>query len=107
MDTEIARRNYALTAETYDTDFLLRISCGEETLATVCDRVSESGDIEEFAVYRGTGLDDQENEDESAIVKKFTVDSSVEDTWRAAVRFAYLFCLSSMMMADSREESVQ
>lgn len=103
MDKEIARRNYALTAETFDCDYLLRISCGDEVVVTV-EGMGDPDDPEEFRVYNGTGLDDQDLEDINQIVNVFQVGDSVSASWREAARWAYVHALGKLMTQDAREE---
>jgi hypothetical protein len=102
IDNEIARRNYALTAQTFDCEHLLQISCGDEILVTVNRPVETNM----FAVFNGNGLDEEENDlpiDNAVKLIAFT-SADENDAWRQIARFGYLHALGKMMTADQREE---
>jgi hypothetical protein len=101
---EVARRNYAITTETFDCENMLQIKCGGEVLVTVTAPAGPPV-AEVFAVYNGNGLD--ENDEDMAIsdaVKTFPVKGDVNDAWRQAARYGYLHALGVMMTRDAREE---
>lgn len=104
IDTEIARRNYALTVNTFDVENFLQISCGDEILVTVCAPAGPSIP-NQFVVFNGTGLDEDDNDlDISEAAKVFKVKTCVGDAWREAARHGYLHALSKLMIPDSRED---
>lgn len=97
---EIARRNYALTTETFDCEHMLQIKCGGEVLVTVCEPV----DSDFFAVFNGNGLNgDDEDLPIDQAVKLFSRGNEKE-AWRQAARFGYLHALGKMMTHDTRED---
>jgi len=100
---DLARQNYALTAETFDVEHFLQISCGDEVLVTVC---APAGPTESdfFVVFNGTGLDDDDNDlTEKDAVKLFARGHETE-AWRQAARFGYLHALGKLMIQDKRDE---
>jgi hypothetical protein len=104
IDTnERARQFYALEAHTFDEDYFLQIHCGENVLVTVSASPSPDSP-DEFVVYNGIGLDDNDEEDLNAVAKRFVVDINPMDAWREAVRFSYLHALSKMMLPDQRSD---
>lgn len=101
---EVARRNYALTTQTFDCEFMLQIKCGGEILATVTQPAGPSVP-EEFLVFNGDGLDAEDNDLTAAdAVKVFKVKGEARDAWREAARYGYLHALSKMMVPDARED---
>ena len=104
IDNEIARRNYALTTQTFDSEHFLQISCGGEVLVTVCTPAGPSVP-EEFIVHNGTGLDDQDEDlPVNQAVKRFPTRGDTSSAWRDAARFGYLHALAKMMTQDVRDE---
>lgn len=98
---ELARRNYAIHAETFGEEFYLQISCGDEILTTISAGPYQV-EPTEFVVYNGTGLDENDEDDPSSIVRRFAIDNEPMDTWREASRYCYLHALSRMMVPDQR-----
>ena len=98
---EIARRNYALSVETFDCEHLLQISCGDELLVTVCQPIESDF----FAVFNGNGLDENDEDlGPKDAVKLFANKGDINEAWRQAARFGYLHALGKMMTADQRDE---
>jgi hypothetical protein len=102
--TEFARSNYALTADTQETEHFLQLSCDGQVLVTVT-RDYDEGEAHTFLVFNGDGLD-EDGGDLTAdhAVRMFPVKLVLGDAWREAVRFAYLHALAKMMIADARDE---
>jgi hypothetical protein len=100
---ERARQFYAVEAHTFDEDYFLQIHCGDEVLVTV-SAVPNPESPEEFVVYNGIGLDDNDEEDQNAVAKRFDVDINPMDAWREAARFGYIHALSKMMIPDRRND---
>lgn len=101
---EQARRNYALEAYTLGEENFLQIRCGSVIMATVS---APSGPAvpEEFIIYNGTGLNDEDEEDAKLIVKRFPTRGDLNAAWRDATRYGYQHVLAKMMTADIREEN--
>ena len=101
VEHDNARRNYALTVETFDCDNFLRISCAGELLVTVTRGVGDAED--HFLVFNGDGLDEEGDDLEaSKAAKRFQIHECVNEAWREASRYGYLHALSKMMVPDQR-----
>ena len=104
-ETEIpnARRNYALTAETFDCEHFLRISCADEALATVTQGIGKY--VNFFLVFNEDGLDEFDADlDANMAVKRIEIHECVNEAWREAARFGYLHALSKLMVPDQRAD---
>jgi len=99
-DLDIARRNYALTTQTFDCENMLQISCGGEILVTVCEPV----DSDFFAVFNGNGLDEEDGDLPISEAVKLFARGNEKEAWRQAARFGYLHALGKMMTQDARED---
>lgn len=99
---EQARRNYAIEAFTLGEEYFLQLHCGEDILATVSADNPE--DPEEFVVYNGTGMTEEDEVDPESVSKRFPVAINPMDAWREAARYGYLHALSKMMVPDQRAD---
>jgi hypothetical protein len=105
LDTnEVARRNYALEAQTMGEEFFLQISCGGEVLVTVSAPADPI--VEKFCVYNGLGLNENDEEDASSIVKCVEVQFSEAKAWREAVKFAYSHALAVLFNQDAQADRI-
>ena len=87
--------SYALTVRHEAGEDFYQILFGDKVLATVSEPCGP-GNQSEFAVYRGTGLDEESDEEAVPVMRFKTVDfkhgdrdKDIEACWRAAVRSAY------------------
>lgn len=85
---------YALTVNHEAGDSTLQILFGDVVLATVSEPCGP-GDKSKYCVWKGTGLDDEDEEMEPVMTFRTvdflddSADKMVERCWRAAVRSAY------------------
>lgn len=110
IDLKNQLRNTAITALTFDVEFLLQLSVAGNVLVTIAPPAGPGGIHTVFHVWEGEGLDATGNEDYSKIIHTFRNEqkdaAGAQAAWEQAVRQGYMEALDRafVLAREARNE---